>query len=123
DNAHKQGVSATLGVTRTLAPGTELIIDGGVRQKNQQGEFFCTGCSGFDRGVKATLTTFSLTPRLSSQHDFGGRPGKLIAGIDFYDAGFGSDRSLHLNDPPIHRYDLTQYTVGAYFMETVAVLT
>src|SRR5262249_6425591 len=33
-----------------------------------------------------------------------------------------SDRSLHLDDPPIHRYDLTQDTLGAYFMETVAVL-
>ena len=122
DNAHKQGVSATLGVTRMLVPGTELIIDGGVRQKNQQAEFFCIGCSDFDRGVKATLTTFSLTPRLSSQHELAGRPGKLIAGIDFYDTTFGSDRSLHLNDPPIHRYDLTQDTVAAYFMETVAVL-
>jgi len=122
DYANKQGINATLGVTRVIVPGTELIIDGGVRQKNQQAAFFCSGCSDFDRGVKATLTTFSLTPRLSSQHDLGGMPGKLIAGIDFYDMTFGSDRSLHLNDPPIHRYDLTQDTVGAYFMETVAVL-
>jgi iron complex outermembrane receptor protein len=122
DYANKQGINATLGVTRVLAPGTELIVDGGVRQKNQQSAFFCTGCSDFDRGVKATLTTFSLTPRVSSQHDLGGMPGKLIAGIDFYDNTYGSDRSLHLNDPPIHRYDLTQDTVAGYFMETVSVL-
>jgi iron complex outermembrane recepter protein len=121
DNARKQGFSATLGVTRVLAPGTELIVDGGVRQKNQQAEFFCTGCSDFDRGVKATLTTFSLTPRLSSQHDLGGLPGKLLAGVDFYDSTFGSDRSLHLNDPPIHRYDLTQDTIAGYFQETIAL--
>jgi iron complex outermembrane recepter protein len=121
DNARKQGFSATLGVTRVLAPGTELIVDGGVRQKNQQAEFFCTGCSDFDRGFKATLTTFSLTPRISSQHDLGGLPGKLLAGVDFYDSTFGSDRSLHLNDPPIHRYDLTQDTIAGYFQETIAL--
>jgi iron complex outermembrane recepter protein len=121
DNARKQGFSATLGVTRVLAPGTELIVDGGVRQKNQQAEFFCTGCSDFDRGFKATLTTFSLTPRISSQHDLGGLPGKLLAGVDFYDSTFGSDRSLHLNDPPIHRYDLTQDTIAGYFLETIAL--
>jgi iron complex outermembrane receptor protein len=122
DYSNKQGINATLGVTRVLAPGTELIVDGGVRQKNQQAAFFCTGCSDFDRGFKATLTTFSLTPRLSSQHDLGGMPGKLIAGIDFYDNTYGSDRSLHLNDPPIHRYDVTQDTLASYFMETVSVL-
>lgn len=122
DFANKQGASATLGVTRVLTPGTELIIDGGVRQKNQQAAFFCTGCPDFDRGFKATLTTFSLTPRLSSQHDLGGMPGKLIAGIDVYDSAFGSDRSLHLNDPPIHRYDLTQGTAAGYFQETVGLL-
>jgi len=37
---NKQGITATLGVTRVVVPGTELIIDGGVRQKNQQAAFF-----------------------------------------------------------------------------------
>jgi iron complex outermembrane recepter protein len=122
DYANKQGVAATLGVTRVLTPGTELIVDGGVRQKNQQAAFFCTGCSDFDRGFKATLTTFSLTPRLSSQHDLGGMSGKLLAGIDFCDSTFGTDRGLHLNDPPIHRYDLTQDTLAGYFQETISLL-
>jgi iron complex outermembrane receptor protein len=119
DYANKQGLNATLGVTRVIVPGTELIIDGGVRQKNQQAAFFDPfGDSGF----KATLTTFSLTPRLTSQHDLGGMSGKLIAGIDFYDNTYGSDRSLRLNDPPIHRYDLTQRTVAGYAQETIALL-
>jgi len=26
--------------------------------------------------------------------------GKLITGIDFYDNTYGSDRSVHLSDPP-----------------------
>src|SRR5258705_2087178 len=48
-------------------------------------------------------------------------PAKLLAGIDIYDATYGSDRSLHLGDAPFHRYDLTQQTVATYFMETIAV--
>ena len=35
----------------------------------------------------------------------GGMPGKLIAGIDVYHSIYDSDRSQHLGDPPIHRYD------------------
>jgi iron complex outermembrane receptor protein len=117
--ANKEGISATLGVTRVIVPGTELIIDGGIRQKNQQAAFF----SPFgDSGVKATLTTFSLTPRLTSQHDLGGMAGKLIAGIDFYDNTYGSDRSVELSDPPNHRFDLTQRTFAGYIQETIALL-
>jgi iron complex outermembrane receptor protein len=119
DYANKQGTNATLGVTRTLAAGTELIIDGGVRQKNQQAAFF----DPFgDHALKATLTTFSLTPRLTSQHDLGGLSGKLLTGIDVYDNTYGSDRPQHLNDPPIHRYDLTQRTIAGYVQETLALL-
>jgi iron complex outermembrane receptor protein len=117
--ANKEGITATLGVTRVLVPGTELIIDGGVRQKNQQAAFFFPFG---DSGVKATLTTFSLTPRLTSQHDLGGMSGKLITGIDFYDNTYGSDRSVHLTDPPNHRYDLTQRTFAGYVQETIALL-
>jgi iron complex outermembrane receptor protein len=119
DYADKQGVNATLGVTRVIVPGTELIVDGGVRQKNQQAAFFDPfGDSGF----RATLTTFSLTPRLTSQHDLGGMSGKVITGIDFYDNTYGSDRSVHLSDPPNHRYDLTQRTFAGYIQETIALL-
>jgi iron complex outermembrane receptor protein len=119
DYANKQGINATLGVTRVLLPGTELIIDGGVRQKNQQAAFF----DPFgDHALKATLTTFSLTPRLTSQHDLGGMSGKLLTGIDVYDNTYGSDRSVHLSDPPNHRYDLTQRTFAGYIQETIALL-
>jgi iron complex outermembrane receptor protein len=123
DFANKEGVNATLGVSHVLWQGTELIVDGGIRQKNQQAAFFCGAfCSDFDRGFKATLTAVSFTPRLTSQHNLGGMAGKLITGIDFYDTTYGNDRSLHLNDPPIHRYDLTQQTAAGYLQETLAVL-
>ena len=103
-------------------PGTELIVDGGVRHKHQQAGFFSAFGPDFDSGFKATMTTLSLTPRLSSAHNLGGMPGKLLAGVDVYDTTYGSDRSIHLSDPPIHRYDLTQQTVGGYFQETIGLL-
>ena len=40
DYGDKQGLNGTMGVTRMLAPGTELIVDGGIRQKKQQAGFF-----------------------------------------------------------------------------------
>jgi iron complex outermembrane receptor protein len=123
DFANKEGMIATLGVTHMLWQGTDLIVDGSIRQKNQQAAFFCGPfCSDFDRGFKATLTAASFTPRLTNQHNLGGVTGKLIAGVDLYDTTYGSDRSLHLNDAPIHRYDLTQATAAGYFQETLALL-
>ena len=71
-------------------------------------------------GFKANLTSLSVTPRLLSQHMIGGAPGKLITGIDVYHSIYDSDRSEHLGDPPIHRYDLKQTTAALYFQETVA---
>lgn len=122
DFGNKQGVNATAGFTHTIVPGTDLIVDGGVRRKDQQAEFFCAGCPAFDRGVETGLTTLSLTPRLSSQHDLGGMPGKLLAGVDIYDSIYGSDRTVHLNDRPNHHYDLTQVTAAGYFQETIVLL-
>jgi iron complex outermembrane receptor protein len=121
DYADKQGVNVTLGVTRVLAPGTELIVDGGVRQKNQQAAFFDSFSPDFDRSLRATLTTYSLTPRITNQHEIAGMSGKLITGVDIYDATYGSDRGQRLNVAPNHRYDLSQTTVAGYFMETIAV--
>jgi iron complex outermembrane receptor protein len=121
DYADKQGVNLTAGVTRMLAPGTELIVDGGLRHKAQQGGFFSAFGSAFDSYVDATLTTYSLTPRLNSKHDLFGLVAKAIVGLDIYDSTYGSDRALHRGDSPNHRYDLGQRTVGVYGQETVAL--
>jgi iron complex outermembrane receptor protein len=118
DFGDKRGLNATLGVTRMLWQGTELVVDGGVRNKTQQAGFF----SAFgDSGFKANLTSLSATPRLLSRHTIGGVPGKLITGIDVYHSIYDSDRSQHLGDPPIHRYDLKQTTSAAYAQETIGV--
>lgn len=121
DFAEKKGLNATAGVTHTLWAGTSLVIDGGVRSKKQEAGFFSAFGAIFDSGFKADLTTLSLTPRVLSEHRLGGLPGKLIAGIDVYHSIYGADRSQHLGDPPIHRYDLRQTTAAAYFQETVGL--
>ena len=120
DFSEKQGINATLGMTRMLWQGTELVVDGGVRHKSQESGFFSAFGPDFDSGFKANLTSLSVTPRLLSQHVIGGAPGKLITGIDVYHSMYDSDRSLHLSDPPIHRYNLKQTTAAFYFQETVA---
>ena len=40
DYGNQQGASATAGFTKTILNGVDLIVDGGVRDKKQQGGFF-----------------------------------------------------------------------------------
>jgi iron complex outermembrane receptor protein len=121
DFADKQGANVTAGLTHILAPGTELIVDGGVRQKTQQASFFSSFGPAFDSRFEATLTTSSITPRLSSEHKLGSMPGRLLAGVDFYNSVYDSGRGLHQGDPPIHHYDLHQWTLAGYFQETIGL--
>ena len=121
DFGDKNGINATLGMTRMLWQGTELVVDGGVRHKNQESGFFSAFGPAFDSGFKANLTSLSVTPRLLSRHMVGGAPGKLITGIDVYHSIYDQNRSLHLGDPPIHHYDLKQTTAAVYFQETIGV--
>jgi iron complex outermembrane recepter protein len=121
DFTERQGLNATLGVTRLLWQGTELVLDGGVRNKAQEAGIISAFGSAFDTGFKVNLTALSLTPRLLSQHRVGGAPAKLIAGFDLQHSIYGNDRSQHLGDPPIHRYDLKQTTAALYAQETIGV--
>jgi iron complex outermembrane receptor protein len=126
DYGDKQGVNATLGFTRMLAPGAELIVDGGVRHKKERAEFFFATPTLATHdplsAVDTQLTTWSLTPRVRVDTAFGGMPWKAIGGIDYYRAGYDSDRPLFLGAAPIHRYDLNQTTLAAYGQQTLTVL-
>jgi iron complex outermembrane recepter protein len=121
DFGEKKGLNATLGVTRVLWQGTELVVDGGVRNKKQESGFFSAFGTDFNSGFKADLTSLSITPRVLSQHVIGGAPGKLITGIDVYHSMYDSDRSRNLGEAPIHNYDLKQTTAAFYMQETIAV--
>lgn len=114
----KQGVNAVLGYSRVLTNGVELIVDGGVRKKDQ---LTFSEISGFAITDDRTLTTFSLTPRMVIQGALFGAPTKGTVGIDFYDATLDDNRGAGLTDPPIHRFALEQRSVGVYWQQTTGI--
>ena len=126
DFGDKQGYNGTIGFTRMLAPGAELIVDGGIRQRLQQAAFFnatpTTATTDPLRAVDTTLTTSSFTPRIKLDSVFGGMRWNALGGIDYYNADYNSDRSLQLGSAPINTYDLNQSSLAAYWMQTVSVL-
>jgi iron complex outermembrane receptor protein len=124
DYGSQQGASATAGFTKTLLNGVDLIVDGGVRNKKQQGGFFGTTPlpSFASTYVDANLLTWSITPRLSIKHSISGLPSSILTGIDYYDATFNQDRGAFKGVPPIHRYDLSQQTLAGYWQQTIGLL-
>lgn len=123
--ANQQGFSATAGFTKTLVNGVDLIVDGGVRDKEQQSAFFAspTPVPGFFTStyVDSNLTNWSITPRLSVNSLLLGMPSQLLAGIDYYDARFRQNRGAGQGLAPWHDYDLRQQTVAGYFQHTLGV--
>lgn len=122
DYADKQGANTIAGFTKTLWNGAELIVDGGVRNKDQQAAFFgATPAIPFNY-VDTTLQTWSLTPRLSVKNPLFGLSSTILTGIDYYDATYHSDRPEFRGAAPIHVYDLSQQTLAAYWQQTVGLL-
>ncbi len=126
DWAAKQGQNVTGGFTRVLAPGWEVIVDGGVRRKQEQAQFFVTtetlrSTSG-ENAVDTTLTTASFTPRLKINSNLFGLPTKAIGGFDYYNADYNSDRPMILGAAPKHKYDLNQSSAALYWQQTVSIL-
>jgi len=122
DFGNKQDANATGGFTKTLWNGAELIVDGGYRNKQTQAAFLDGTDPFFFSYVNATLQTWSLTPRLSIKNSMFGLPSTILTGVDFYDYNYVQD---HRNVPgaiPIHTYDLSQQTLGAYWQQTIGLL-
>jgi iron complex outermembrane recepter protein len=124
DHAEKQCANATAGFIKSLGYGADLIVDGGVRDKKQQGTFLGpVPLSEFNfTYVDAKLQTWSLTPRLSIKNVVFGMPSNILTGIDYYDAIFHQNRSEFNGAPPFHMYDLSQQTVAAYWQQSIGFL-
>jgi len=116
--SEKTGGSLTLGVSRMLGSGVELIVDGNLRRKEQT---IFSSLFGSDASDTRELTTGSLTPRAIIDGHFLGLPLKITTGFDYYNASLNSKRSQALTDPPYHTYDLTQQTAGFYWQQTLSV--
>ena len=131
DMAKKQGVNLTAGINATISPGVDLIVDGGVRRKFQQGTFFSylnpttflydLSSAAPMNYVDTVMTTTSLTPRLNISHRLFGLPGRLLTGIDFYNTQYNSDRPAAEGLIPVHSYDIRQTTTAFYGMNTMSV--
>jgi iron complex outermembrane recepter protein len=117
--ADKQGVRVTAGFTRMLMDGIELIVDGGIRRKDQQAGFFQPFGEAY---VDTKLTTTSVTPRINVRRDVFGMPHAVIAGVDVYRTVYDSDRSFARSLPSIHQYDATQNMLAGYWQQTIGVL-
>lgn len=124
DHGEKQGKNATAGFTKSLWDGAELIVDGGVRDKQQQGTFLGgLPLSPFSASyVDSSLQTWSITPRLSIKNSLFGLRSNILTGVDYYDATYDSNRSRYANDAPVHVYNLKQQTVAGYWQQTVGLL-
>jgi iron complex outermembrane receptor protein len=120
DYGNQQGASATAGFTKTILNGVDLIVDGGVRDKKQQGAFFSPFANSY---VDSHLQTWSLTPRLSVKNVMFGLPSSILTGIDYYDATFHQERPEFKGTPPIHTYDLSQKTLAGYWQQTIGLLS
>lgn len=135
DRASKQGINLTAGVTATLAPGVDLILDGGVRRKFQQAQFFnyflfdpvtfataytVAGATPMNY-VDTVMTTTSFTPRFDVHHNLFGAPGRLLAGVDVYNTQYISDRPTAPGLVPVHSYDIRQLTTAFYAMNTSTI--
>jgi iron complex outermembrane recepter protein len=115
----KSGGSLTLGVSRLVGSGIELILDGNLRRKDQT---VFSSLFGFDTSDVRTLTTGSVTPRANINTQLFGAPTKITTGIDYYNSTLEAKRSVALTDPPYHTYDLNQQSAAIYWQQTVGVL-
>ena len=131
DWGKKQSINFATGFNATLSPGVELIVDGGVRRKFQQAQFFnyldpvtflynLSAASPMNY-VDTVMTTTSMTPRFDISHRLFGVPNRLFTGIDFYNTQYNSDRPTASGLVPVHSYDIRQTTAAFYAMNTTSV--
>ena len=117
DYANQDGFSVNPGVTHYWDNGSEAVIDFGYRKKNQQALFRDYDFGGiYSNYLDSDLDTWSFTPRVTMPHQLFGIPVQTIAGIDYYDSDYDSDRSLNSNtdDQPIHRLHIDQKSTAVY---------
>jgi iron complex outermembrane recepter protein len=115
----KTGVGLTFGVSRMIDSGVELIVDGNLRRKDQT---VFSSLFGFDASDARVFTAGAVTPRANINTQLFGVPTKITTGFDYYDSTLNAKRSVALNDPPYHTYDLNQQAMAIYWQQTSSVL-
>ncbi|MHA1114097.1 MAG: TonB-dependent receptor, partial [Alphaproteobacteria bacterium] len=121
DEASQQGASATVGVTRQIGDNVTLIVDGGVRLKDQEAYIVSAFGPAFNSYLATSLTTWSLTPRAIVDFDLGGMPATGTVGLDYYFSDYDSNRQRSPLTNPIHVYDTRQHSAGLYAQGSLAL--
>jgi iron complex outermembrane receptor protein len=109
DYGATEGVNLALGGTQALADGIELVVDAGLRHKEEQSEFQSFGSFS---GIQ--VTTASFTPRVNIDRLLFDIPNKLIAGIDLYQIYYRSFYSIQQGAVPYQNNLLNQRTEAVY---------
>ena len=117
DFAFQNGIGATTGFTRQIGKNMDLIVDAGVRVKDQDSGFYIA--SGFPSHVDTVLSTWSFTPRATLDHRILGVDGKSKFGIDIYYSDYDSDRRQRPGNAAQHQYDAEQYSTAIYGQTSV----
>ena len=112
-----ESINATLGGTQKLADGIELVIDAGLRHKEEQTVYNAFGGSFY--GIN--LTTASFTPRLNIDQQLFGFTSKIITGIDLYQSWYRSYTSTEKGAVPYDNHLLSQRTEAVYAEDNVTV--
>lgn len=121
DYADQAGFSLVAGKHHFLDADKEMIVDAGLRRKNQKAFFDDYAFGGmFANYVDTILATASLTPRFKSRHNLFGHAGEANLGVDYYHSQYDSNRSLNPSTAsmPIHRLDVSQTSVAIYGQNT-----
>lgn len=111
-----QSLNITLGGTQRLAEGVELVVDAGLREKQNPTEY-----GFFEDFYKIDLTTVSLTPRLLIDLPLFGLENKISTGFDLYQSFY---RSAYSQADGLAGYDthrLNQRTEAVYAEDTIAL--
>ncbi|MEX1201475.1 MAG: TonB-dependent receptor [Methylophaga sp.] len=106
----------TTGYTAKLSDNDTLVIDAGYRQRQQKSQFDYGFGFGFGDYADTDLTTFSFTPRLIMNRQLANRDIQWIAGIDWYDYDYQSDRAdfRRNSNQPVHQLDVQQQSLAFY---------
>ncbi len=111
-----QALNATVGATQRLTDGVELVVDAGLRRKQEPTEY-----GFFGDYYKIDLTTVSVTPRLLIDVPLFGLEQKITTGFDYYQSFYSSAYSLASGIAGYDTHKLNQRTVAVYAEDSLAV--
>ena len=111
-----QALNVSVGGTQRLTDGIELVVDAGLRRKQEPTEY-----GFFGDFYKINLTTVSVTPRLLIDAPLFGLEQKVTAGFDYYQGFYNSAFSQASGVQGYDTHKLNQRTMAVYAEDSLAL--